>query len=108
MALFGPTSGRSSPASCAQSFSASGSLFVKVLFQDELRGHGVDGLLLQAPELRFGRHGSEALVDQRDRQAVASLELPGEALDAPGERVHARSEERRVGKEGRSRGWPAR
>src|SRR4051812_15809034 len=88
MAVFGPMCGLSSAMSCAQSFSASGSL-VKVLLQDQLRGDGVYRFVLHAAQaaLRFNR--GVTLVDPSNRQAEAPLELAREALDASRERMLA-------------------
>src|SRR3954469_19545593 len=91
MALFGVSLGRSSAASCSQSFSGSGSFSgsVKVLLQDQLGGDRIYRLLLDAaqPTLRFD--GRETLVDARDRQVIAAFQLAGEALYAPRERMFA-------------------
>src|SRR5512145_1986189 len=79
MPVFGVMRGRSSAASCSQSFSASGSL-VKVLLQDQLRRDRVDRLVLYAFEARFRLHGSVALVDARHRQLEALLQAAREVL----------------------------
>src|SRR5512138_1228590 len=88
IAVFGPMRGRSSPASCSHSASASGS-FVKVLLQDELRGDRVDAGLLYAAHAPFRFDRAEALVDASDGEAEAAFQLAREALDAPGERMLA-------------------
>src|SRR5258708_39521975 len=92
MALFGPSLGRSSAASCSQSFSASGSgvtQFSKVLLQDQLRSDGVDRLVFYAAQAAFRFDRVEALIDARHRQSKASLELAREALHAPCQRMLA-------------------
>src|SRR5687768_7051836 len=94
MAVLGRTRGRSSAASCSHSCSASGSLFIEILLEEELRGDGVDVLLYGRlgsrglePAFRLGR--AEAFIHARDGQAKAALQLPREALDALRERVCA-------------------
>src|SRR5687767_9710007 len=79
MPVFAPMRGLSSATSCSHSFSASGSL-VKVLLQDELRGHRIDRFVLQATQLGFRFYGGVALVHARHRQLEALLEAPREIL----------------------------
>ena len=89
MAVLGFTAGLSSAASCAHSFSASGSGFIEVLLQDELcrvrvelaRARG----LRRAPRAESLAHAglglgrSVAFVDLRHRQAETRLELARES-----------------------------
>src|SRR5688572_12319044 len=79
MALFGPMRGRSSAASCSQSFSALGS-FIKVLFQYQLCSDRIDRLVLDAPQARFRLDRSVALVHARHRQLEALLQAAREVL----------------------------
>src|SRR6185369_7446877 len=74
IAVVGFTSGLSSAASFAQRASASGSIFVEVLLQDQLGGGRVDALCPEGlvgagfTQSRFGVDRGIALVDQADRQ----------------------------------------
>src|SRR5512134_2733963 len=86
IAVLGPMRGLSSAASCSHSFSASGS-FVKVLLQDQLGCHGIDGLLLHAAQTVLSFHRGVALVDARHRQLEAALESPREILRLAGHLV---------------------
>src|SRR4051812_7478788 len=91
MAVFGPIRGLSSAASFWHSWSTSGSL-VKVLLQDQLRGHRVDGalfstLLLHASKARLRFNRRIALVDARDRQLEALLEAAREILGLASHRM---------------------
>src|SRR4051812_17613741 len=95
MAVFGPTRPRSSAASWSQSFSASGSGFTEILFQDQLRRHRVDGFLVDARihpavlELAFRLDRRESLVYSRDRQAETAFELSRELFYSADESVLA-------------------
>src|SRR5258708_12876457 len=85
---FGPSCGRSSAASCWQSFSASGSL-TKVLLQYELRGHRVHRALLHAAQPALRLDGAETLIDARDRKTEATFELAREAFHPLRQRMFA-------------------
>src|SRR6267378_8136782 len=74
IALFGVRRGRSSAASCSQSFSASGS-FMEILLEQELRGDRVDALALHAAQAALRRHRAEALVDASHGEVEATFEL---------------------------------
>src|SRR5687767_12084199 len=79
IAVFGPMRGLSSPASCSQIFSASGS-FIEILLQYELRRDRVDGLVPDTAQAALGLHRREALVDARHGQLEAPLKAPREVL----------------------------
>src|SRR5689334_7581162 len=83
MALLAPMRGLSSATSCSHSFSASGSLG-KVLFQYELRGDRVYGLLLHAPQAMLGFNRGVALVHPCHRQLEAPLQASREIFRLPG------------------------
>src|ERR1700730_9320115 len=90
IAVLGPTRERSSAASCAQIFSASGSGFTEILLQYQLRRDRVDRRFrLAAFQAPFGFDGTESFVDSRDRQAKRARELPREAFHPARERVLA-------------------
>src|ERR671931_4548 len=80
--------GRSSAASCSQSFSASGS-FMEILFEQDLGGERVDALALHAAQAALGLQRTEAFIDARHRDVEAAFELAREALDALGKRMLA-------------------
>src|SRR5688572_16731995 len=82
MALFAPMCGRSSAASCSQSFSASGS-FMEVLLQEKLGGNRVHRLPLGAAQPAFRLDRAVALVNPRDRQLERALQPPREIFRAP-------------------------
>src|SRR5688500_20229502 len=79
IAVFALMRGSSSPASCSQIFSASGS-FIEILLQYQLRRDRVDRLPLDAAQAALGLHRREALVDARHRQLEAPLQPPREVL----------------------------
>src|SRR3954462_5279179 len=91
IAVFGPMRGLSSAASFWHSWSTSGSL-VKVLLQDQLRGHRVDGaffttLLFDTSKARLRFNRRIALIDARDRQLEALLEAASEILGLASHRM---------------------
>src|SRR5712691_1544750 len=88
MAVCGPIRALSSPTSCAHSCSASGS-FMKVLLEDELRGHRIDRLVLDSAQAALRLDRSEALIHPCDRKPEPPFQLSREALDAPGQRMFA-------------------
>src|SRR6267378_7331842 len=88
IALFGVRRGRSSAASCSQSFSASGS-FMEILLEQELRGDRVHALALHAAQPALGLYRREALVHARHRDTEAAFERARKALDALHERMLA-------------------
>src|ERR671936_1021812 len=88
IALLGVRCGRSSAASCSQSFSASGS-FIEVLLEQELRGDRVNTLALEAAQTALRFHRAEALVDASHREVKTAFELAREALDALRQRMLA-------------------
>src|SRR5712691_6699294 len=88
MAVCGPICALSSLESCAHSCSASGS-FMKVLLEDELRGHRIDRLVLDAAKTALRLHRGKPLVDSRDGQLEPPLQLPREPFNAPGKRMRA-------------------
>src|SRR5476649_598719 len=93
IAVVGFTSGLSSATSFAQRASASGSIFVEVLLQDQLGGRRIsalfpDGLVGAGfTQSRLGVDRGVALVDQADRQSEPAFELARETLRAAREVV---------------------
>src|SRR5258708_22021581 len=85
---FGPSCGRSSAASCWQSFSASGSL-TKVLLQYELGSDRVHRALLHAAQPALRLDGAETLIDARDRKTEPTFELAREAFHPLRQRMFA-------------------
>src|SRR2546429_7043484 len=90
MAVCGPIRALSSPTSCAHSCSASGS-FMKVLLEDELRGHRINRLVLDAAKTTFRLHRGEPLVDSRNGQLEPPLHPPVARVDERFTSVEAES-----------------